>query len=181
MRNFMLRLKDFEMHFSQFDDVLSNKVAKIIALTRKETVIKEINRKILEASFEADKQESDAQFQIATSNILQLCSLLAFTKMHADLLKHPLASDVRKLPDGLFFKLKISEKPMEVRIEKIEGQTMSRLILAKPLPEIDNNEDTLQKVSSRVRVALSYTIEMLIANIVMRYQYLQLMEFHEGF
>ena len=101
--------------------------------------------------------------------------------MHADLLKHPLASDVRKLPDGLLFKLKISEKPMEVRIEKIEGQTMFRLILAKPLPEIDNNEDTLQKVSSRVRVALSDTIEMLIANIVMRYQYLQLMEFHEGF
>ena len=60
MRNFMLRLKDFEMHFSQFDDVLSNKVTKIMALTRKETVIKEINRKILEASFEADKQESDA-------------------------------------------------------------------------------------------------------------------------
>lgn len=60
VRNFMLRLKDFEMHFSQFDDVLSNKVTKIIALTRKETVIKEINRKILEASFEADKQESDA-------------------------------------------------------------------------------------------------------------------------
>lgn len=56
----MLRLKDFEMHFSQFDDVLSNKVTKIMALTRKETVIKEINRKILEASFEADKQESDA-------------------------------------------------------------------------------------------------------------------------
>lgn len=60
VRNFMLRLKDFEMHFSQFDDVLSNKVTKIMALTRKETVIKEINRKILEASFEADKQESDA-------------------------------------------------------------------------------------------------------------------------
>jgi len=146
VRNFMLRLKDFEMHFSQFDDVLSNKVTKIMALTRKETVIKEINRKILEASFEADKQESDAQFQIATSNILHLCSLLAFTKMHADLLKHPLASDVRKLPEGLLgllFKLKISEKPMEIRIEKIEGQTMFRLILSKPLPEIDNNEDTL--------------------------------------
>ena len=39
VRNFMLRLKDFEMHFSQFDDVLSNKVTKIMALTRKETVI----------------------------------------------------------------------------------------------------------------------------------------------